>query len=219
MAIGSARMLGFDIPRNFNLPYMARSITEFWRRWHISLSSWLRDYLYIPLGGSRKGRVRQHLNQLLTFALGGLWHGANWRFVVWGVLHGLALMAHQEYRRLAQRFPALDAPLLSPLYWAVTFSFVAWGCVLFRAPDLETAAFIYMKTAGVIAPAGIVWHASALLWALPVVAAFHVLGERFGEYHPVRVLSFRGAFALSLALLAALFLAPTADSPFIYFQF
>jgi alginate O-acetyltransferase complex protein AlgI len=97
MAIGAAKCLGFDIAKNFDIPYISQSVTEFWRRWHISLSTWLRDYLYIPLGGNRQGKYRQYINLLITMLLGGLWHGANWNFVTWGGLHGLALMIHKIY--------------------------------------------------------------------------------------------------------------------------
>src|SRR5262249_54545146 len=100
MAIGTAKMIGYDLPENFNMPYAAASIAEFWRRWHMTLSAWLRDYLYIPLGGNRNGVGRTYLNLLLTMLLGGLWHGANWNFVLWGALHGCALAAHRFYRTI-----------------------------------------------------------------------------------------------------------------------
>ena len=103
MAMGAARCLGYDLPVNFNLPYLSRNASEFWKRWHISLSSWLQQYLYIPLGGNRKGRARTYVNLMLTMALGGLWHGADWSFVLWGVGHGLALCAHKAW---STRFPA-----------------------------------------------------------------------------------------------------------------
>ena len=93
MAIGTAKMIGYDLPENFNMPYVARSITEFWQRWHMTLSAWLRDYLYIPLGGNRHGEGRRYVNLMLTMLLGGLWHGASWNFVLWGGLHGAALCA------------------------------------------------------------------------------------------------------------------------------
>jgi alginate O-acetyltransferase complex protein AlgI len=99
MAIGCAKCLGYDFERNFNLPYISRNITEFWRRWHISLSSWLKEYLYIPLGGNRKGTVRIYINNMLTMLLGGLWHGANWTFVIWGGIHGIALCVHKMYKK------------------------------------------------------------------------------------------------------------------------
>ena len=100
MAIGIALLLGFRFPMNFNSPYKADSITDFWHRWHISLSTWLRDYLYISLGGNRKGKIRTYINLFLTMLLGGLWHGASWNFVIWGGFHGVALAAHKFWRNL-----------------------------------------------------------------------------------------------------------------------
>lgn len=219
MAIGSARMMGFEIPRNFNFPYVARSISDAWRRWHISLTAWLREYLYFSLGGGRRGRVRKHLNQLVTIILGGLWHGAGWKFAFWGGLQGVAMIVHQEYHRLAQRHPVLNARALAPVYWAMTFAFVCFSFVFFRAPDIETGALIVQKSVGLIDPAGVTWHATAAVWAIPAMALFHLLGERHGEYHHWRLGSFRGAFALAFMFLAALFLAAKAYTPFIYFQF
>jgi alginate O-acetyltransferase complex protein AlgI len=219
MAIGSAKMMGFDIPRNFNLPYIGRSVTDAWRRWHISLTSWLREYLYFSLGGSRRGRLRKHLNQLVTIILGGLWHGAGWKFAFWGGIQGVAMMVHQEYHAVAQRYPVLNAWALAPVYWAMTFTFVCFSFVFFRAPDIETGALIVQKSIGLIDPAGVTWHATAAVWALPAMVLFHLYSERYGEYHHVRVFSFRGAFVLAFMLLAVLFLAPRAYSPFIYFQF
>src|SRR4029079_8053850 len=100
IAIGSAALLGVRFPANFAAPYQAHDIVDFWRRWHISLSTWLRDYLYIPLGGNRKGPLRTYLNLMVTMVLGGLWHGASWNFVLWGTLHGLALALHRAWRAL-----------------------------------------------------------------------------------------------------------------------
>lgn len=137
MAIGLAVMLGMRLPTNFTHPYTATSIAEFWRRWHITLSSWLRDYLYIPLGGNRLGHGRQVANLLLTMGLGGLWHGANWTFVLWGLLHGAGIaLTH------ALRWLGLDRAVARVPRWLlvfVTFNFVSFGWILFRAPDLATA--------------------------------------------------------------------------------
>jgi alginate O-acetyltransferase complex protein AlgI len=99
MTIGCAKCLGYDFARNFNLPYISRNITEFWRRWHISLSSWLKEYLYIPLGGNRKGNIRTYINNMITMLLGGLWHGANWTFLAWGGAHGIVLRIHKIYKK------------------------------------------------------------------------------------------------------------------------
>ena len=103
MAIGFALLLGFRFPMNFNSPYKADSITDFWHRWHISLSTWLRDYLYISLGGNRKGKARTYINLCLTMLLGGLWHGASWNFVIWGGFHGIALASQKFWRNLLHK--------------------------------------------------------------------------------------------------------------------
>ncbi len=136
MAIGIALLLGFELPVNFRTPYKSRSITEFWRRWHISLSRWLRDYLYISLGGNRKGKVRTYVNLFLTMLLGGLWHGASWKFVIWGVLHGLALVVERLFKG---RIPWKKNRLSSALQWLLTFHFVVFCWIFFRAKDFQTA--------------------------------------------------------------------------------
>ena len=133
MAIGLASMFGFRLPFNFDAPYRAVSIRDFWRRWHMTLSRFLRDYLYIPLGGSRAGAARQAMNVVVTMLLGGLWHGAAWTFVVWGGLHGLALAANHLWARAGFRLPA-------PLAWIVTMLFVVAAWVLFRAANFSDAA-------------------------------------------------------------------------------
>lgn len=100
MAIGVSKILGIDLPRNFNLPYLAHNVTELWKRWHITLSSWLQDYIYISLGGNRKGKIRTYINLILTMVIGGIWHGANWTYIVWGLLHGIALAVHKVWMTL-----------------------------------------------------------------------------------------------------------------------
>ena len=137
MAVGLARMMNIQFPQNFRSPYKARSITEFWQRWHISLSQWLRDYLYIPLGGNRFGSLMTCRNLFLTMFLGGLWHGANWVFVIWGSFHGVLLILE----RTAKAFPLLSrlGRLPSGVRVAATFLFVSMGWVFFRAPDFSFA--------------------------------------------------------------------------------
>jgi D-alanyl-lipoteichoic acid acyltransferase DltB (MBOAT superfamily) len=136
IARGSARLLGFDIMRNFNLPYFARSPQDFWRRWHISLSTWLRDYLYVPLGGNRKGRVRTYVNLMATMVLGGLWHGAAWTFVIWGAYHGLLLSIHRawtEWRNPAAERGRTDGnPLVHGLQIGAMFILTLYGWLIFR---------------------------------------------------------------------------------------
>jgi len=142
MAIGIGLMLGFRFIENFNLPYISRSITEFWRRWHISLSTWLRDYLYIPLGGNRKGNIRTYVNLFLTMVLGGLWHGANWTFVIWGAWHG-AIMAIE--RSFGIRGSLNEEMKVTPRIIKTIFTFflVILGWVIFRAENLGVAANMY----------------------------------------------------------------------------
>ncbi|MCH5277889.1 MAG: MBOAT family protein [Desulfovibrionaceae bacterium] len=129
MAIGAALFFNIHLPWNFNSPYKATNIQDFWRRWHITLSRWLKDYLYIPLGGNRRGPGRTLINLFLTFLLGGLWHGAAWTFVLWGALHGAALVAHRVWSKAGLTLPGL-------LGRALTFGFVSMAWVLFRAPDM-----------------------------------------------------------------------------------
>ena len=137
MAIGLGSIMGFDLGINFNYPYRALNVTEFWHRWHITLSTWLRDYVYIPLGGNRKGKVRQHINLMITMLLGGLWHGAAWTFVVWGAGHGIALCVHKLCK------PWLDT-IASTRFtrfvsWLLTFSFVSFLWIFFRANSFHAA--------------------------------------------------------------------------------
>jgi len=138
MAIGLALIMGFQLPENFRSPYNSLSITEFWRRWHISLSFWLRDYIYIPLGGNRKGKFNQYLFLMATMLIGGLWHGSSWNFVIWGGMHGLGLVFHKLFSEnikrgtLAKFFP-------TPVSWFLTFHFVAFLWIFFRIPDFQTA--------------------------------------------------------------------------------
>jgi len=141
MAIGAALLFGIRLPVNFDSPYKAASIQEFWRRWHITLSNWLRDYLYIPLGGNRSGAARAFANALITFLLGGLWHGAGWTFVVWGGLHGLAVGLHAVWHRLGLVIPRLPAAVL-------TFLFVNLAWVVFRAESMTEAVDLYKGMIG-----------------------------------------------------------------------
>ena len=152
MAIGLALMIGIQLPMNFHSPYKARNIADFWRRWHMTLSRFLRDYLYIPLGGNRKGSARQHVNLMLTMLLGGLWHGAGWTFVVWGGLHGLYLTVFHAWRRHVGRagwsMPAALRSLASALSWLLTFLLVVVAWVFFRADSFTAATSILQSMAG-----------------------------------------------------------------------
>lgn len=138
MAIGIAAMLGFSIPNNFSFPYQSLNLTEFWHRWHIALSSWFRDYVYIPLGGNRRGNARTYLNSFITMVVAGLWHGASGMFVVWGMLHGIGLIAHKFFNNNGLR--KIPCTLLVKIIsWLITFSYVTFAWIFFRSPSLETA--------------------------------------------------------------------------------
>jgi alginate O-acetyltransferase complex protein AlgI len=173
MAIGISRLFGFKLPRNFAFPYRSASITEFWRRWHISLSTWLRDYLYIPLGGNRAGVWVQYRNLFLTMLIGGLWHGASYNFVLWGALHGALLVLH---RALRSRFPnAFTAGVARwawlPVAWLSTQLFVLVAWVPFRAATLGDTSIILHALTGLRADAGLISQTlPPLLLLLPVVA-------------------------------------------------
>lgn len=140
MAIGLALIMGFKLGLNFDSPYQSRNLTEFWRRWHISLSSWLRDYVYIPLGGNRKGTIRTYVNNFLTMLIGGLWHGAAWKFVFWGAMHGVGLAVHKASRPWLEKIP--DNFLTNFLAWLVTFIYVSLLWVFFRAASFEDSVLI-----------------------------------------------------------------------------
>jgi len=132
MAIGAALLFNIKLPMNFFSPYKALNIQDFWRRWHITLSRFLRDYIYIPLGGNRKGRTRTYINIFVTFLLGGIWHGAGWTFVVWGMMHGIALVIHRMWQQAKLRMPKL-------LAWFLTFNFINIAWVFFRAKSFDDA--------------------------------------------------------------------------------
>src|SRR3954454_21071246 len=134
MAIGLALLLGYQLPQNFNRPYLALSLQDFWRRWHMTLSRWLRDYLYIPLGGNRKGRAKTYRNIMITMLLGGLWHGAAWTFVIWGGIHGTAMSVERWTR---EHFRSFHVPAW--VAWLITFHVVCLAWIFFRSPDLHTA--------------------------------------------------------------------------------
>lgn len=144
MSIGVAAILGFYLPDNFNFPYRSLSVTEFWRRWHISLSFWFRDYLYIPLGGNRKGTLRMYLNNFLTMLVAGLWHGSSWMFVIWGALHGFGLVVHKFFsRQLGIKIPSTKAGNF--LSWFITYLYVCFAWSFFRATDLGKLGDMYQK--------------------------------------------------------------------------
>ncbi len=224
MALGTAHLLGYRLAWNFNLPYLAPNIAEFWRRWHISLSSWLRDYLFIPLGGSRGSCWRTYGNLLIVMTLGGLWHGAAWPFVVFGVLQGVWLGLHRAFRDFADRRPALGALLRSRpgtvLRTATTLLLFACSLVVFRAPTLAAAGTMLQ---GMLRPQpglGDPIKGTSIACLVAVFVAGHWLAvDRRWQRLAAAVPSPLHGLAYALAMTLALVLAPDVSKVFIYFQF
>ena len=219
MAIGLAALLGFRFPQNFNSPYTATSVQDFWRRWHMTLSRWLRDYVYIPLGGSRKGRRRTFISIFLTMVLGGLWHGAAWTFIVWGALHGGWQMLE---RALRERRGGSDGPALGALSpWVgrlVTFHVVCLGWVFFRADSFGTAGLVLSRLfASSPTPLNMV---VPLVVALMLAAQFVPMDlvdrarSSVAQVHPAAL-----GLALAMVVVVVDVLGPEGVAPFIYFQF
>jgi D-alanyl-lipoteichoic acid acyltransferase DltB (MBOAT superfamily) len=212
IAIGLALLMGFIFPRNFDRPYCSTSFREFWRRWHMTLSRFLRDFIYIPLGGNQKGRWKTYRNLMATMVLGGLWHGAAWGFVLWGAIHGIALVIEHQFRGKVR--------LPKPLAWFVVFNIVCLAWIPFRAPDLDLAGSFVSRFAD--------WG-PATLWTAPIVIlTFLVIGlqllpakpmdalrVRFEGLHPVAL----GASMACVILLVAATVSSQGVPPFIYFSF
>jgi len=219
IAIGLGLMLGFVFPKNFDSPYKSESISEFWRRWHISLSSWLRDYLYITLGGNRRGKARTYLNLALTMLLGGLWHGAAWNFVIWGGIHGV-LLALERMRGKTSFYSLLPRPLRIGL----TFLIVLFTWVFFRAPDLPAAIdyFAVMfglgeTTAGAVLLKGIIYQPYYLcVFAVATVVTW--FAPQTWDW--TRELNWKKTIVIILLFFVSIaVLATQAYNPFIYFIF
>jgi alginate O-acetyltransferase complex protein AlgI len=224
MALGCAHLLGYKLAQNFNMPYLAANVSEFWRRWHISLSSWLRDYLFIPLGGSRGTGWQTSRNLLVTMALGGLWHGANWTFVIWGVLHGVLLIGHRLFQAFCKQRPRLDGVLQSPVGTVgrvgLTFLGVSLGWVFFRATTFQGALAVLERLVAPHPGLGPPLQLAGLGYTVLVVACCHALawGGRWRKLEPSLPAPVVG-FGYAVTLACALVLAPDAGKAFIYFQF
>ena len=215
LAIGLALLLGYQLPENFNRPYLALSVRDFWRRWHMTLSRWLRDYLYIPLGGSRGGRLKTYRNLMITMLLGGLWHGASWTFVLWGGIHSTALSVERFAR---ERFPGFRLPTWAA--WLVTFNVVCVAWVFFRSPNLATA-FDILGGLGLSGPSPLV---TLPLVLLVIVAIAIQAVPRHWWYDAEAWLVARPVAVQGLAVGAAIVAADAAVgqqgvAPFIYYQF
>jgi alginate O-acetyltransferase complex protein AlgI len=230
MAIASAGLLGYELPLNFRFPYFAQNISDFWHRWHISLSSWLRDYLYIPLGGNRGGRWFVYRNIMITMLLGGLWHGGAWTFVIWGGLHGLALILHRAWthrrgvlpdvRDMQKHVPPKGPQSFAGWFaWLLTIYWVGVAWIFFRAVDLEHAVpalrgFVLFQGGGTEQ------LGTRMLWVVVALAFVHWLNSRgvFSQWWrrlpaPVFAAGYGCAFAIVLLFI------PPHYAPFIYFQF
>lgn len=233
MAIGVAKCYGFDFGRNFNMPYISRNITEFWKRWHISFSSWLQDYLYIPLGGNRKGKFRQYLNLLITMLIGGLWHGANTTFIIWGALNGAGLIVHKLFMQLRVGKRSRCGKFGYMISAIITFVFVNITWIFFRAESYSNAMDV-LKQCTAFAP-GInqpfAWSIAAVL-AVAIATAAGVIRSRKnieydkkgnatinGFYPIVNLKSFWGLVILFTAIGLAIILSYQGESPFIYGNF
>lgn len=224
IAIGIALWMGFRLPRNFNSPYKADSVGNFWKRWHISLSTWLRDYLYIPIGGNRKGKVRTNINLMLTMLLGGLWHGASWEFVIWGGLNGVGLLVWKYWKRIS--------PYEKSTHWAsrlwkvfLTFNFITLTRIWFRSESMQQANQFILQ----------VWNHLDLSLAGDVIISYykvmlimllgyivHWLPTRFKKYYRDKFIASPLWIKLGIAVISVfiIYQSWSADLvPFIYFQF
>lgn len=232
IARGSALLLGINLPQNFNFPYFTTSIADFWRRWHITLGDWLRNYLYFPLGGSRKGLVRTLLNLMGVMAIAGIWHGNTWGFLIWGGIHGVALSCHRLTHVLSDRWPLLQSlwkhPLGTSLAWGLTQCLVCFSWIFFRLPeprqftlalqklwgagaDAQFAQRVYVESLGLMPSQlwGLLWGIVGIM----AIAYFMQQGLKLQLNWPVKLL------LVPLCLFLAWQLAPTETLSYIYFDF
>ncbi|GAA3786047.1 MBOAT family O-acyltransferase [Corallibacter vietnamensis] len=222
MAIGLGKMFGFNFLENFNYPYISKSIKEFWRRWHISLSSWFRDYLYISLGGNRKGKSRTYLNLFIVFFITGLWHGAAWNFVIWGLFHGLFIVIERV------GFDKVLEKLWAPIQHIYTLLIVLIGWVLFRAEDLNHA-LIYLKTMFVYNEGSYALNdylsyfnynnETIIIFGLGIIFSFPIYPYLEKKLTNPTFLPFRYLLVISLLFISILYIAAGSYNPFIYFRF
>ena len=214
MTIGCSKMLGIDIKKNFNAPYLSHNVTEFWKRWHISLSSWLQDYVYIPLGGNRKGKNRQYLNLLITMIICGLWHGNDITYIIWGLVNGLALVVHKNYIETKER---KDHSVVSII---ITFIFVSLTWVLFRADNLQNALDVYSS---IFNSAGISFlHINTLVCVAIFVIVMVIIYKKYNSestYFIQDLNTVKGLVIVIMLIGIIIGFAYTGFNPFIYSSF
>jgi alginate O-acetyltransferase complex protein AlgI len=224
MAIGIAHMFGYKLGINFRMPYLAKNVSEFWHRWHISLSTWLRDYVFITLGGSRGSKWMTNRNLMITMILGGLWHGASWPFVIWGFLHGGLLVGHRMLREFCVQHATinrfLNSFIGSGLRITATFSLISLAWVLFRSPNLATAFQVYRRLFAPMEGAAVTVPLASFIAIFVCMGVAHLLGEsgmwkRFSH----RLAGEALAVGYVIIALSAALLAPASGQAFIYFQF
>jgi D-alanyl-lipoteichoic acid acyltransferase DltB (MBOAT superfamily) len=230
VAIGSAALFGYELPENFDAPYASRNLQEFWRRWHITLGAWLRDYLYKPLGGSREGTLKTYRNLMITMVLGGLWHGASWNFVLWGALHGVALAVTRIWQRWSGenspedgktgRTEGLASGLALCVSTLLTFHFVCFAWIFFRAPTFAHATLAIAR----IAQGG--WRLEHVSARVPLVVGAALLvhfvprgWEARAREAFVRTPAFVQGIVLAAAAMALHLVAAAKPEPFVYGQF
>lgn len=223
MAIGIALIMGFKLGINFDSPYQSRNLTEFWRRWHISLSSWLRDYVYIPLGGNRKGTFRTYVNNFLTMLIGGLWHGAAWKFIFWGAMHGIGLAVHKAMKPILRKIP--DNWFTVFVFWLITFVYVSLLWVFFRAASFEDSLLI-IKNIFV----DFEWNQipqffeARMVWCIMMIAliVFHFVPQRWADKCQYAFIKSPWIVKLLIFLIVVQLVVEFMSeevAPFIYFQF
>ena len=223
MAIGISAIMGFRLTRNFDFPYKSRNLTDFWRRWHISLSTWLRDYVYIPLGGNRRGTLRTYVNNFLTMLVGGLWHGAAWKFIIWGGMHGVGLIVHKALRPWLVKIP--DTWPVKAASWTLTMAYVSFLFIFFRAASFEDAWLIIRNIFGnfdiaYLAPFVRVRYVWLIFVAM--IIAVHSLPTRWinaaGDWFVRAPFGAKLAVFIVAVQLVVQFMSEDV-MPFIYFQF
>ena len=224
LAIGFAALMGYELKDNFRFPYQSLNLTEFWHRWHIALSTWFRDYLYIPLGGNRKGELRTYLNSFLAMIVAGLWHGASWMFIVWGVLHGIGLVIHKFCRNNGlDKIP--DNKYTKGISWFITFSYVSLAWIFFRAADMTTATTLIDNILHTISLAdAYTFLMEYPLWLAVVLISLELHSIRETDYNWLQSKFIHSSWLVKLCIFAVVMqlvinLSHHSIQPFIYTQF